>query len=432
QEVRTYLAPADDPLAVAPDRIRWVSGPDGVIDARVSEWSPDGKRLGFTSMARGFAHMGTFDPASGAVDWITGGEHDTYGPSWARDGERLAYVVNHDGNYTIFVRRLSDGQETEIAAGPGVHSAPAFLPDGRIVFAFTSPAHPNDLWLADRASGKLRRLTDSLPLDNPGDSFAAGQAVRYPSADGQEVPALLYRPRGAVGPTPAVVFIHGGPTAQHVNTWDPLTQYLLSRGITVLAPNYRGSTGYGRAFMEANRLDLGGGDLADVVAGADYLLRQGLADPSRVALTGGSYGGYLTMLALTKTPDGPGGHGWAAGSAVVPFVNWFTEYENEREDLKHWDRENLGDPVADAGRYRDRSPIFFIDNARAPVQIIAGAHDPRCPASEAQQARDALLARGIEVDFVVYPDEGHGFRSTENRVDALLRRAAFLERHLTR
>ena len=134
----------------------------------------------------------------------------------------------------------------------------------------------------------------------------------------------------------------------------------------------------------------------------------------------------------SNSAHSPAGHGWAAGSAVVPFVNWFTEYENEREDLKHWDRENLGDPVKDAGRYRERSPIFFIDSVRAPVQIIAGAHDPRCPASEAEQARDALLSRGVEVEFVVYPDEGHGFRRMDNRVDALLRRAAFLERHLLR
>lgn len=425
QEVHTFPVPSDGGLPVPAGSVRRIGTPDGPIDAQPGEWSPDGRRLGFSSNVHGFRDVAIYDTQSGAIEWLTGGAHDCYGPSWSFDGDRVGYVVNRDGDHSLVVRNLSDGREREIAVGPGVHGGPAFTPDGRAVFSYNSPAHPNDLWACNLAGGEPQRLTDSLPPDVSREQFVAGEAVRYASTDGLEVPALLYRPRPAGGPAPAVVLVHGGPTAQYINTWDPLVQYLVSRGIVVLAPNYRGSTGYGRAFMEANRFDLGGGDLADVVAGAAFLVERGLADERRIAVSGGSYGGYLTMLALTKAPER-----WAAGSAVVPFVNWFTEYENEREDLQHWDRENMGDPVADADRYRDRSPIFFIDNVRAPVQLIAGAHDPRCPASEAEQVHAALKQRGVEAELVVYPDEGHGFRKTENRVDALLRRAAFLERCL--
>jgi dipeptidyl aminopeptidase/acylaminoacyl peptidase len=193
----------------------------------------------------------------------------------------------------------------------------------------------------------------------------------------------------------------------------------------VLAPNYRGSTGYGKTFQEANRFDLGGGDMRDVIAGAEFLAREGYADPQRIAITGGSYGGYLTMTALTKHP-----RVFAAGSALVPFLNWFTEHANEREDLRHWDLENFGDPVKDADRYRAYSPIYFMENVVAPVQMIAGAHDPRCPADETEQAAHALQEMDVPHEVIIYPDEGHGFRKTENRVEAYRRRAEFLSQHL--
>ena len=179
---------------------------------------------------------------------------------------------------------------------------------------------------------------------------------------------------------------------------------MVSRGWAVLAPNYRGSTGYGREWQLASRFDLGGCDTEDVVAGADYLVREGLADPARIAVTGRSWGGYLTMTALTGYPDR-----WAGGSAVVPFLNWFTAHANSREDLQHWDEENFGHPERDRELYYERSPFFFLERIAAPVQMICGAHDVRCPASESVQARDRLLALGKTCELVLYADEGHSF-----------------------
>jgi dipeptidyl aminopeptidase/acylaminoacyl peptidase len=175
----------------------------------------------------------------------------------------------------------------------------------------------------------------------------------------------------------------------------------------------------------ANRFDLGGGDTRDVVAGADYLVRKGIADPARVAVTGTSWGGYLTMTSLTQYPDR-----WAVGSANVPFLNWFTGHANSREDLQHWDLENFGHPEKDHDLYYERSPFFFLDRISAPVQMICGTHDVRCPASESIAARDRLVELGKECDLVLYPDEGHGFLKIENVVDAKKRRAAFLARVL--
>lgn len=249
--------------------------------------------------------------------------------------------------------------------------------------------------------------------------------VIYPALDGETVPALLYRPADVSPKTPAVIVIHGGPTWHFSFNWYPFMTYLVSRGWTVLAPNYRGSTGYGREWQTLNRFDLGGGDADDCAAGAHYLVREGLADPKRVAVTGRSHGGYLTMSCLTRHPTL-----WAGGSAIVPFLNLFNCHEELREDLKHWDIENMGLPGENYELWRERSPYFFLDRVLAPVQIICGENDPRCPASDSILARDKLLELGCQVDFKMYENEGHRFLKIENVLDSEVRRVAFLARLL--
>src|SRR5205807_7093511 len=165
--------------------------------------------------------------------------------------------------------------------------------------------------------------------------------------------------------------------------------YLVNQGYFVIAPNYRGSSGYGKEFQNANLFDMGGGDLQDVVSAADWIKKTGFIDPKKVAVMGGSYGGYLTMMAVTKAPDV-----WAAGVPIVPFVNWFTEIENEDPVLQQSDLATMGDPLKNKALFEDRSPIYFIDRVKAPLLLLAGGHDPRCPKTEAQQVVDAIKKRG--------------------------------------
>jgi len=405
-----------------------ITGGDGPMCAKDACWSPDSTRIAFSSSVHGCFDIGVYELENGGVTWVTGEDGDKEQPAWSPDGQRLAYVISHGPVTALAVLEPGQGSPGTYQVGPGVHYRPHFTPDGaHLFFVFDSPRHPGDLWLLSLADGALRQLTRSLSRGLDGVPFAMPTIVSYPGLDGQRVPALLYQPRQSGGPFPAVVYVHGGPNWLTQITWDPLVQHMVSRGWVVLAPNYRGSTGYGRAWQLANRFDLGGGDTGDVVAGADYLVGEGLADPACITVTGRSYGGYLTMTSLTQYPDR-----WAAGSAVVPFLNWFTGHANSREDLRHWDLENFGDPERDHDLYYERSPFFFLDRIRVPVQLICGAHDPRCPASESVQARDALVAQGKACDLVLYPDEGHGFLKTENVVDAEERRVAFLAQVLDR
>jgi dipeptidyl aminopeptidase/acylaminoacyl peptidase len=223
----------------------------------------------------------------------------------------------------------------------------------------------------------------------------------------------------------AIVYIHGGPASQSTNSFNRFIQHIVNQGYMVIAPNYRGSTGYGRDFQHANLFDMGGGDLADVLAATEFLVRTGYPDPKKLIVMGASYGGYLTMMAVTKAPDL-----WAAGVALVPFVNWFTEIENEDPVLQQSDRATMGDPKKNPDFFRQRSPFFFVDRIKAPLMLLAGAHDPRCPPEETTQVVEAISKGGGKLEHRIYPDEGHGFARLENQLDASQRITNFLKAHV--
>jgi dipeptidyl aminopeptidase/acylaminoacyl peptidase len=389
-------------------------------------WTGDGESLIISSNANahGTEAVALLPVADPTPVWLTLETWDTEPAAIAPAGEQLVYTRNESGRHRVFLRHLKGGQ-VEIPLPPGVLVAARFSPDGRCVaLLHTSATSPSEIWTYEIHAGTLRRISDSLAGGlAPGD-FVEPQLVAYPSFDGTPIAAFVYLPPGLRpdGAHPAVVVPHGGPTAQYMNTWAPRVQYLVSRGFVVIAPNFRGSTGFGRAFQEANRRDLGGGDLRDVMAAAEFLAASGYVDRRRVAIMGGSYGGYLTLMALATYPDR-----WTAGVAIVPFANWFTEYEHEDPTLKNYDRMMMGDPVADEALWRERSPIFFADRIRAPLLILAGANDIRCPPGEARQVAEAVRRAGGKADLHIYENEGHGFMRRENDLDAFRRAAAFLE-----
>ncbi|MBN1537051.1 MAG: S9 family peptidase [Anaerolineales bacterium] len=386
-------------------------------------WSPTGDRLAFASDVSNNFQIGIFHNSTGDITWITDNDKENDHPAWSLDDRQMVYI-SQDGPDTELIIQQLDHQKAKKSykIDQGIHYFPAFISGGKeIVLGFDNPSHPTDLWRLSLESGTFRQLTNSLPSEFENTTFSTPRHVHYTSQDGKRVPALLYQPDKGTQPCPAVVYIHGGPNWLAQFTWDPLIQHMVSRGWVVLAPNYRGSIGYGKPWQTANRFDLGGRDTGDIAAAVDYLMSNHIAQADRIAVTGRSYGGYLTMTSLTHYPGL-----WVGGSAVVPFMNWFTGHENSRQDLQHWDLENFGDPVKDKALYYERSPFFFLDRVKSPVQFICGAHDPRCPASESIQAHDALLAMGKPCDLVLYPDEGHVFLKIDNVVDAKRRQVDFL------
>ena len=267
-----------------------------------------------------------------------------------------------------------------------------------------------------------------LKATKPGELEAHGvvvEKIHFQSKPGLYVTANLYRPRNDNKKHPAIVYVHGGPTAQTMNSFNRFIQHVANQGYLVIAPNYRGSTGYGKEFQQANLFDMGGGDLQDVLSAAEWIKQTGYVDPKKVIVMGASYGGYMSMVAVTKAPDV-----WAAGVPIVPFVNYFTEIENEDPVLREMDIATMGDPVKNKALFEDRSPIFFVDKIKAPLMLLAGGNDPRCPKEETMQIVEAVKKNGGVADYKIYENEGHGFARVENQIDAYKRVADFVKAHV--
>ena len=396
--------------------------------------SPDGKKVLLTSnAANGYDNIGVLDIATKKISWLTKDKWEIRGGEFSPDGKHITFSANVDGNEDIYLHDLATGKSTALAIPKGVNSPAgghsAFTPDGsRLLYYHNGPTAPGDLWVYHLATGKSLQITHSLVAGVRSADMVEPYLVHYPSRDGKwTISAFLYVPFNMArnGQNAALVYIHGGPTSQTMNSFNRFVQYAVNQGYMVLAPNYRGSTGYGKEFQQANLFDMGGGDLQDVLAGVDWIKQTGHLDPKKIAVMGGSYGGYLSMMAVTKAPEV-----WAAGVPIVPFVNWFTEIENEDPVLQQSDLATMGDPVKNKALYEERSPINFIDQIKAPLLLLAGGHDPRCPKSETQQVVDAIKKRGGTVDSKIYENEGHGFARVENQIDAYKRVADFLLAHV--
>ena len=397
--------------------------------------SPDGKTLLITSNAHnGYDNVGLLEIATKKITWLTSDKWEISAGRFSPDGKRVAWTANIDGNQDVFVYDLLGRQAHPLPFPKGVNAlagnATPFTRDGRqILYYHNGPNAPQDLWVYNSATQKSQQLTHSLVGGIRSEDMVEPYLVHYPSNDGKwEISAFVYVPYNAErnGKNAAIVSIHGGPTAQSINAFSKNIQYLVNQGYFVIAPNYRGSSGYGKEFQDANRFDMGGGDLQDVIAAAEWMKKTGFIDPKKVAVMGGSYGGYLSMMAVTKAPDL-----WAAGVPIVPFVNWFTEVENEDPLLREYDLATMGDPIKDKARYIDRSPVNFVDQIKAPLLILAGAHDPRCPPTESEQVASAVKKRNGVAELKIYENEGHGFAKVENQIDAYSRVGEFLKKHAT-
>jgi dipeptidyl aminopeptidase/acylaminoacyl peptidase len=404
---------------------------DGEKLYAATDFSANGRTLLITSnAANGFQNAGILDLSSKKVKWITEERWEVYSGSFSPDGRTLTFRTNADGYADLYLHDVASGKTTKLHVPEGVNSfggaESAFSRDGKkLLYYHNGASAPSDVWLYDVVTEQSTQVTHSLMAGVPADHMVEPFLVHYPSRDGKwTISAFLYVPRNMQrnGQNAAIVYIHGGPKSQSVDQFNRFVQHIVNQGYMVIAPNYRGSTGYGKAFEDANLFDMGGGDLQDVLSAADFLKGTGYPDPKKLIAMGASYGGYLTMMAVTKAPDV-----WSAGVPIVPFVNWFTEIENEDPILQQSDMATMGDPKRNPDFFRERSPFFFVDQIKAPLFLLAGGHDPRCPKEETIQVVDEIKKRGGVADYKIYEDEGHGFARLENQIDAYRRVTNFLK-----
>jgi len=294
----------------------------------------------------------------------------------------------------------------------------------KLAFVFSGPRYNTDIWVWELEKERLTQVTHSSTAGIPQESFTEPQLVRYTSFDGRKIPAFLYLPR-KTGRFPVIVHIHGGPEAQERVWFDPIFQYFLNRGYAVFAPNVRGSTGYGKAYTHLDDVELREDSVKDIVYGVEYLKTIAQVNPEKIAVMGGSYGGYMVLAALTKYPNL-----WTAGVDIVGISNFKTFLKNTGAYRRKWRIAEYGDPQRDSELLERISPINHVDKIKAPLMVIQGANDPRVPQSEAEQIVQAIKERNGVVEYLLFPDEGHGISKLPNRIKAYTAIVDFLDRHL--
>lgn len=419
-----------DTMPETPDtRVFPVTEPDEPTRIDHLCWLPDDHAvLATTNHERDLARIARYDLATERwTDLLVSAEHELR--AWpSPDGTLMLVESNMDGVARLAMHDADNGRHLFDIATPSDGWVAYPLPEPRwspnsrfLVLSFSSPTTPGDVLLVDASTGALRQLTDSA-AQFADTSLIEPTSHHVPARDGELIPCAVYSSAQPTGS--AVLTLHGGPAAQAVRRFDPMVQALAAAGHTVLAPNIRGSAGYGKRWRALDdgrqRLD----SLADLVALHDWLPSQGVA-PDRVALFGGSYGGYLVLAGLAFQPEL-----WAAGVDIVGMSSLVTFLENTAPYRRANREREYGSLTDDRDFLEQASPLNRVDAITAPVFVIHGANDPRVPLSEAEQIVESLRANGIDCELAVYGDEGHGLAKRVNRLDAYPRALEFLARHL--
>jgi dipeptidyl aminopeptidase/acylaminoacyl peptidase len=396
-------------------------------------FTPNSRQLIYSTDEFGqFDQAWSYDLASGARAVAIKADWDVVFVGYSEQGRYRVSALNADARTVVTLRDLERGSEVELTGLPAGDIRPAAFSRSESKFAFylTSDTAPANLYVRELDGSASRQLTSSLPPAIDEDVLVAGSDVRFTSFDGLEIPAILWRPRQASARhrAPALVLVHGGPGGQTRHGWSADVQALVNHGYAVLGVNNRGSSGYGKTFFHADDRRHGDVDLKDCVWGKRYLESLDWIDADRIAIMGGSYGGYMVAAALAFEPTE-----FAAGIDVFGVTNWLRTLQSippwwtaQRTALY----DELGDPATDADRLKRISPLFHANDIVRPLLVMQGKNDPRVLKMESDELVAAVRGNGVPVEYVVFDDEGHGFTKSANRITALGHYLDFLAAHL--
>jgi dipeptidyl aminopeptidase/acylaminoacyl peptidase len=404
----------------------------GDVSNSPADFTPDSTRLLFVSDGgREFSSLRSHELATGTQSVVYEEPWDVSFARYSKGGRYLLVSVNEDSRAAL--RFLDAGTFKPLPLGPmpdGLVRAMGVSPDDqRVVFYASDGSVPNDVYVGDVGKPK-KRLTTSLSAKIRPEDLVVPSVVRFKSYDGLEIPGVLYKPHqaSAEDKAPALVMVHGGPGGQAVVGYFALVQALVNHGFVVYDINNRGSSGYGKTFFAMDDRKHGEADLGDVVASRQMLIERGYVDPERIGIIGGSYGGYMVLAALTLQPDA-----FKVGVDLFGISNWVRTLENTppwwgamRDALFS----EMGDPATDKERLRRISPLFNADRIKVPLMVLQGANDPRVLQIESDEIVAAAKKNGVPVEYIVFPDEGHGFRNRANEIKGYGAVIEFLDRYL--
>jgi dipeptidyl aminopeptidase/acylaminoacyl peptidase len=412
-----------------------------------------------TNDKREFLNLMRMDLTTRQINPLDNSAWDLDASEISGDGKMFAYTINRDGFSELYVVPLgafsskmndatvlgSNKQSVRLPA-QGIVGGLEFSKDGNtLAFTFNSAKYNSDIWLYDLRSKQLTQTTKSSRSDIPQDSFVEPQLIKFKSFDGREISAWFYVPKlsqvkfadenkkysaklekgDLKASLPVIISVHGGPEGQERPGFNPLYQYYLSRGYGVLATNVRGSTGYGKTFSHLDDVEKREDSVKDLAAAAEWLKTSGGADPKRIAVMGGSYGGYMTLAAITLYPDL-----WAAAVNTVGIANWESFLKNTSGYRRRQREVEYGMLDKDIDFLRRISPLAKVDKIKTPLFVIHGKNDPRVPYTEAEQIVASLKKRGAKVEYKLFDDEGHGISKLKNRLELYPLVADFLDKYM--
>lgn len=410
----------------------WLVGIDGSGDREILNagatrkadglWAPDSAQVVVTAEAGDHRRVGLLHIAGNDMRWLVDDPAlQVAGAHWPKGSDRIVVTETRSARDAASLLEPANGRRTPFAQADGTLLPIAPAADGVWVCCHYDSRHP--MRLVRRRGGELVAISDLPDRSIAASELAAAEDFRWRSGDDLEIQGWLFRPKRAAHG--AVILVHGGPTAHSEDAFDPEVQYLVAADFAVLQPNYRGSTGFGLPFQDAIKQDgWGGREQDDITRGAEALIARGVAAPGRVGVTGTSYGGYSSWCQITRTAP----EIIKAAAPICGMTDLVVDYATTRPDLRPYSEEMMGgSPAQVPQRYRERSPIHFVDRIRGRLMIVQGANDPNVTPQNVTEVRQRLDAAGIAYELLIFEDEGHGISKPENRKHLCRRLAAFFD-----
>jgi dipeptidyl aminopeptidase/acylaminoacyl peptidase len=397
-------------------------------------FSLDNKFLYYTTDENSdFTYLARRNLESGEVEKIFEADWDVWYAYESRNGKYRVIGINEDAKTRVRIFDTSADNEVALPdiKGGSVSSVSISKSEMLARLTVSTSASPSNIYVYNFETGDLNKLTDTLNPEINSDDLVEGQVVRYKSFDGVEIPAIYYQPKiaSANSKVPGLVWVHGGPGGQSRLGYFALIQYLVNQGYAILAVNNRGSTGYGKEFNHMDDKNHGDKDLKDCVAGKDFFESTGVVDMDRIGIIGGSYGGYMVMAALAFEPEA-----FDLGVNIFGVTNWIRTL---RSIPPYWESykkalyDELGDPYSkDSLRLYEISPLFHTENVTKPLMVLQGANDVRVLQVESDEIVEGVKANGVPVEYIIFDDEGHGFRKKENEIEGYGKIKLFLDEYL--
>jgi dipeptidyl aminopeptidase/acylaminoacyl peptidase len=407
---------------------------EGDVDYSPQYFSPDGKKLIYlTNEGSEFMYISSYDLATGEKTKIEDAPWDIMYTYLSRNGKYRVVAINNDARTEIKVYNESDGGKlVQLKSVPKGDITGVNISDSEKLMTFyvSTSKSPSNLYLYNLETDEIKQLTNTLTPEINGDDLVEATVVRFKSYDGLEIPALLYKPKGLKkgDKVPALVQVHGGPGGQTRLNYNSSYQYFVNHGYAILCVNNRGSSGYGKTFYAADDKKHGDVDLKDCIAGKQYLQTLDFVDGDKIGIYGGSYGGYMVMAALAFAPEE-----FDLGVNLFGVTNWLRTLKSippwwaSFRDALYTE---MGDPVKDSVALYNKSPLFHADKITKPFIVLQGSNDPRVLQVESDEIVEAAKANGVPVEYIVFPDEGHGWVKKENQIKSAESILQFLDRHL--